>query len=129
MTEMEQFIEKYSQLLAVNKSLSHTEAERRAGEFLYALTKLIDWKHILTNEKIRLLSIQTATYASEMHKGKAKTMTENKLSAEASEEYIKVREDLEKIENDISYLKAYYDIFTNGHLFYRQMCKEGQQLL
>lgn len=125
MTEIKEFIEKYTKLLPVGTSVSFTEAERRAGEFLSALAQVTDVKHMLTAEKIKLLSIQTAVYAEQMNKGTAKTVTENKLTAEASPEYTKAREDLESIENDISYLKAYYDLFTNGHLFYRQMCKEN----
>jgi len=50
-------------------------------------------------------------------------MTENKMTAEASKEYTEAREDLEGIENDLSYLKSYYDIFRDAHIFYRQMSK------
>lgn len=123
MNEMKEFIEKYSALLPVGTSISYTEAERRAGEFLSAMATLSDWKHTFTSEKIKLLSIQTAVFAQAMSKGTAKTVTENKLTAEASEEYTKAREDLENIENDISYLKSFYDIFMAAHVFYRQMAK------
>jgi hypothetical protein len=123
MTEIKQFIEKYSELLPVGTSISYTEAERRAGEFLSAMAMVSNWKHILGNEKIKLLSIQTAVYAEQMNKGTSKTVTENKLNAEASPEYIKSREDLESIDNDISYLRSYYEIFNNGHIFYRTMAK------
>lgn len=123
MNEIQTFVEKYSKLLPTGGSLSIPESERRAGEFLHALATITNWRHLLAEDKIRLTSVQTATYASEMAKGTAKTVTENKLAAEASEEYIKAREDLERIENDLAYLKAYYEIFNNGHLFYRQMAK------
>lgn len=125
MVEIKEFIEKYSKLLPVGTSVSYTEAERRAGEFLSAMAYITDVKHMLTSEKIKLLSIQTAVYAQEMSKGTAKTVTENKLTAEASAEYTAAREALENIDNDISYLRAYYEVFTNGHLFYRNLAKEN----
>jgi len=123
MNDMKLFIDTYAVLLPVSTSISYTEAERRAGEFLSAMAKITDLKHMLNDEKIKLLSVQTATFAQEMGKGTAKTVTENKLTAEASGEYTKAREEYERIENDISYLKAYYDIFMAAHVFYRQMAK------
>lgn len=123
MTEIKQFIERYAELLPVGTSISFTEAEKRSGEFLHAQATLTDWRHTLNSERIRLLSVQTAVFAEQMSKGTAKTVTENKLSAEASAEYTKAREELESIENDLSYLKSYYDIFNNAHIFYRAMAK------
>lgn len=123
MRDIKEFIQGYAELLAVGTSVSFTEAERRAGEFLSAMAQITDVRHLLSNEKIKLLSVQTATYAQELGKGTAKTVTENKTSAEASPIYMKAREELEGIENDLSYLKAYYDIFNNGHIFYRTMAK------
>lgn len=123
MKEIKEFIEKYSALLPVGKSVSFTEAERRAGEFLSAQATITEYRHILNEDKIRLITSQTATFAEEMSKGTAKTVTENKMHAEASASYISAREELERMENDLAYLKAYYDIFNNGHVFYRQMAK------
>jgi hypothetical protein len=123
MKEIKEFLEKTSQLLPVGKSISFTEAERRAGEFLAALATITEWRHLLNEEKIKLLTTQTATFAEEMSKGTAKTVTENKMVAEASPAYTSAREELERMENDIAYLKAYFDIYNNAHVFYRQMAK------
>lgn len=123
MSDFKEYIEKYQALLPVGTSISYTEAEKRAGLFLEAQATITDWRHTLSSEKIRLLSVQTAVYAEKMAAGTAKTVTENKLTAEASAEYTKAREDLEHIENDLSYLKAFYDIFQNAHIFYRTMAK------
>ncbi len=123
MNNIKELIEQYAKLLPVGTSVSYTEAERRAGEFLSALAVIADTKHTLSNDKIKALSIQTAVYASELSKGTAKTMTENKVTAEASKEYISAREDFEAIDNDISYLRAYQEIFMAAHVFYRQLAK------
>lgn len=125
MSDFKTRIAEYSELLPVGTSVSYTEASRRAGVFLMALAFITDIKHILSEEKIRATTVQTATFAQKMSEGTAKTVTENKLIAEASREYAKSREELETVENDISYLKAYYDIFMAAHVFYRQMSKEG----
>jgi len=125
MNDFKEMIAEYAKLLPVGTSISYTEAERRAGEFLVAQAKVTDLKHIFSKEKIAQLSLQTATYANEMSKGTSKTVTENKLNAEASEAYIAVRESLEEIENDIAYLKTYYEIFNNAHIFFRNLSKEN----
>lgn len=123
MNDIKAMISGYEAMLSVGSSISYVEAEQRAGEFLAAMAHITNIKHLLSGEKIKLTSIQTATYATEMLKGTAKTVTENKLTAEASATYTTAREELEGIENDISYLKAYYDIFNNAHIFYRSMAK------
>lgn len=127
MQEIKDYLAKFERLLPVGTSISYTEAERRAGEFLGAMAHLANLRHILSDDKIRLLSVQTAVYAEQMGKGTAKTVTENKLTAEASQEYTKAREEFERIENDISYLKAYSDIFSAAHVFYRQMARGENQ--
>lgn len=123
MSEMTDYIQKYTALLPRQSFISQDEAEKKAGEFLCAQAKITEWKHLLTSEKIKLLSLQTATYATEMSKGTAKTVTENKLTAEASVDYVKAREELEQVENDLSYLRSFYDIFNNAHIFYRNLAK------
>jgi hypothetical protein len=123
MSEMRDYIDQYAKLLPVGSSISFVEAERRAGEFLVAQATITDWRHLLSMERIKLTSLQTAVYAEKMSQGTAKTVTENKMTAEASPEYMKAREELEQVENDLSYLKAYYDIFQNAHIFYRNMAK------
>lgn len=123
MKDIKDYVEKYAALLPLNRSISYTEAEHRAGEFLSALATLANWKHLLMDDKIRLLSTQTVVYAEELSKATAKTITENKINVEASAVYIAAREGLERIENDIAYIKAYQELFLNGHLYYRAMAK------
>lgn len=121
--EIKSVIESYSSRLPNNKSISVPEAESKAGAFLEAMAFITDRKHLLSEDKIKLTSIQSATYSEELFKGTSKTMTENKILAEASEEYKAAREALEYVENDIAYLKAYYDIYMAAHVFYRNMAK------
>lgn len=123
MTEIKDFIEKYVKLLPMSNSVSYVEAEKRAGDFLMVMATITDWRHVFAQQKIKALSVQTATYAQELSKATGKTITENKITAEASSEYTAAREELENLDNDISYLKAHYEIFQNAHIFYRTVSK------
>lgn len=123
MNNLQEYLLEYQKLLPVGTSISFTEAERRAGLFLEAMAKITNWRHDFSCQRIKELTSQTATYAQELSKGTAKTVTENKVTAESSQEYIVAREALEQTENDLSYLKAFHDIFQNAHIFYRNMAK------
>ena len=126
MNEFQKIIDSYSSDLSLNKSISSSEAEKRAGRFLEAMAKITDLRHVFSESKIKFTTVQAAVYSEALSKGTAKTMTENKVTAEASAEYSGAREDLERIENDLAYLKAYWDIFMAAHVFYRQIAK-GEQ--
>jgi len=123
MTDIKRLLEEYIAALPLNKSISIPEAERRAGLFLTAQAQLAEIKHGFTEELIKLTSVQSAVYAQELAKGGAKTMTENKVTAEASPEYTKAREALESIQNDIAYIRAHQELFSNAHVLYRQLSK------
>lgn len=120
---MKEFIDEYKKLLPLGKSISAAEAERRASKFLEAMATIADLKHEFTKAKIKDLSVQTAVYAEQLAKGTGKTVTENKTAAEASKEYTEARETLESTDNDISYLKTYYEIFHDAHILYRTLAK------
>jgi len=123
MKDIKDQLVEYSKLLALTQSISVSESERRASQFLVIMATIIEYRHLFSEQRIEYTSVQTAVYAQEMEKGDAKTVTENKLRAEASSQYVAAREQLERIENDLTYLKTYYELFNNGHLFYRQLAK------
>jgi len=123
MQSLKNYIDDVQKLLPTTKTLTFAESERRAGEFLHAMAYLTDAKHTLNQDKIKLMSVQTAVYAELLANGNLKTVTENKVQAEAAPSYMTAREDYENVENDIGYLKTYYDIFNNAHIFYRNMAK------
>lgn len=123
MNDIKEHFSQYEKLLPVGKSLSFPEAERRAGEFLAAMAAITNYRHIFSEDRIKFTTIQSVVYAEELSKGTAKTVTENKVTVEASPAYTEAREALERIENDINYLKAFYEVFNNAHIFYRNMAK------
>lgn len=123
MQEIKDYVSQINKLLPIGTSLSYTEYEKRAATFLDAMSKLIDQKHLLSEDKIKLLSIQSVTYAQELSKVTGKTITENKITVEANPVYINAREALEGIDNDINYIKAHLELYTNAHIFFRNLAK------
>jgi hypothetical protein len=121
--EMKDHVREFEQYLPLAKSISSSDAEKRASKFLEAMAVITEYRHQLSEEKIKALTVQSATYSEQLSQGTASTITANKVTAEASPEYIAAREDLERLENDISYLKAFYEIYNNSHIFYRTMAK------
>lgn len=121
--DIKAYIEKYQKLLPLNNSISFTEAEKRASQFLDVMATITEWRHALSEGKIKYQSILNAVYAEELSKCSGSTITGNKIIVEASEVYTTAREELELTENDINYLKAFYEIFHNSHIFYRTMAK------
>lgn len=123
--EIKLVIRSYQDLLPVPKAISSLEAEKRSAEFLRALAQVAEWRHTLAKEDIKFTSVKDATWHSVLNEITEGTVDSRKAKAMADDVFIVAREDLEGIENDIEYLKAYTAIFTNAHLFYRQMAKEG----
>jgi hypothetical protein len=126
MQQIKEQVQEWTRLLPTGKIVSPSEAEYRAGEFLVALAHVAEWIHSLRENKIKNSSVATAVFAFEMQRCDSKQVTEKKAYAEASKDYIAARENVEFGDNDISYLKAYQEIFTNAHVFYRQLSKEAQ---
>lgn len=124
MKEVKEQIQVWNEMLPTGKVVTQIEAERRASQFLVASAHIAEWVHIFRDSKIKAESVQVATFSSEMNKSESKLVTEKKAQAEASTSYVKAREEFEYIENDISYLKTYAEIYNNAHIFYRGIAKE-----
>lgn len=125
MTEIKEQIKKWNEMLPAARATTQVEAERRAGEFLVANAHIAEWVHLFRDSKIKAESVQVATFSAEMNKSESKLVTEKKAQAEASKEYMTAREDFEYVENDISYLKTYQEIYNNAHIFYRGIAKDS----
>lgn len=122
--EIKSYLQDQAALLPVNRSISSVESERRAGVFLEVCAKIIDWRHLLSEGKIESVTMNAVVYAEQLSLCTGRTITENKVTVEANPKYTSVREELESVENDVSYLKAMLDVFTAAHVFYRQQAKE-----
>ena len=120
---MKELIAEYVDMLPTGKSLSQTEVEKRASSFLVATAHITNWRHLFSDKKIEATSIEKAVYAAKLAQSEGKGVTEKKIEVEADEEYRVAREEIEKLDNDLAFLRSYYDIFMNAHVFYRQLAK------
>lgn len=101
-----------------------TEASERATAFLTMVAILADEKRGCEEDKSKLSTVTSASYAQAMGRSTSKQVTEKKAEAEMDEGYTAVREALEQCEAKISWLKTYMEIFNNAHITYRQFSKE-----
>lgn len=121
--DIQEIISMYVNKLSMTNKVSVNECEIRAGEFLSALATIADFRHMISEDKIKDTSLVSSIYSEKLSQASGKTVTENKTHVEANKDYIQVREQLETTENNINYLKTYQEIFLNAHLYYRQLSK------
>lgn len=124
MKEIKEYIDKFIELLPAEKSITGYEAERRASQFLVACAHIANWRHMYRQEKIKATSMERAIYSNVLSNVASSKITESKIKVEADPSYIAARESLEGWDNDLDYLKTYYDIFLNSHIQLRAMAKE-----
>lgn len=122
--DVEEVINKGLELLDHKKGMSTFDLETKASTLLVLTANLSAVKFELEQQKVKALSTERASSARSMSKSTGKTVTEKKLEAETDPEYVNSREELETLENEISYIKAMIDVFNNGHIFYRHVMKE-----
>lgn len=128
MEQIKKLIDKYVKMLPIEgKFLPPTEAEKRASDFLVACAHVTNHRHDLGNTKIEAVSLERAVYGAVVSNADSKKVTEQRIMAEADKDYQTARENLEQVDNDMTYLKTYYEIFNNAHIFYRQMAKGESQ--
>lgn len=123
MNNLKDFFAKFNALLPMPGHISEKEANHRATEFLVALAQIADFRGIYGEDHIKNISVLATVYALTMGQQSAKTVTENKMNAEATKEYVDAREASERTENEISQLKMMYEIYNNAHIFYRGKAK------
>lgn len=122
-TGIRQYIDECVDLLKVDLAVSEREAEMRAGRFLNVLAHITNAIYIVSDSKIKDTSLRDAVYAEKLNQDTAKNVTEKKANAEAHPEYAHAREAFEVSENTLAYLRAYQKIFTDAHVFFRQLAK------
>ena len=103
---------------------SLSEAPERATQFLIIVAILADAKREVEEDKAKLDTLVSTSYAQAFGKSSAKQVTEKKAEAENDETYSGMREWLEQCQSKISWLKTYIEVFNNAHITYRQFSKE-----
>lgn len=110
------------------EGVSLEEAEKLAAEFLHAQIKISSkLKVVSLDAKMRksgLKALRAALYLDAASKGDKKP-TEATLSAiiDSNELVQKAQNELDTAETDAEELGRYYDVFTQAHVYYRQVSK------
>ena len=121
--ELRAIIDEHVGMIPYSKVTSE-QASKKATAFLVALAILTDEKRGCDEDKAKLSTLVSASYAQALSRSMAKQVTEKKVEAEQDNNYTKMREALEECEAKISWLKNYMNIFENAHVTYRQLSKE-----
>jgi hypothetical protein len=120
-------VDEYNELLPMATTISQVDAEMRATKFLVAVALLTNIKHALGDELIAATSVEKGVYAKIMNRDESKTVGQRDANVKAHPEYIAAREALEKVENDMDFIKTYQKIYDNAHIFYRQLARMETQ--
>jgi len=124
MNDIDEFLEKYLEMLPSTGSVSSQEAEMRASEFLTGLAHLTNYKHQIGEEMIKNTTLRDVAYANAISRAQGSNAETRKANAEADQSYIKAREDFESVENRLYTIKTYQEIFLNAHHFYRKSASD-----
>lgn len=125
--DIEDLINRGMELLRHKRTTDTFELETKASSLLQITAELAQVRHTLEQALIKARSVERASAARSMFGTSEKTVTEKKLRAETDVEYTAAREDLEEIENNITYIRGMMDIFKDGHIFYRQILRLDNQ--
>jgi len=106
------------------ENVTEDEAKDRSTAFLVMLAILTDEKRACEEDKSKLVTMSSASYAQALARSGAKQVTEKKVEAEQDGNYTHMREALEECEAKISWLRSYMNIFENAHVTYRQFSKD-----
>ena len=101
------------------------EAAERCTSFLVMCAIINDEKRECEDERAKLITMETASYAQAVGRSLAKQVTEKKIEAEQDTNYTLIREAKESCDSKVSWLRYYLTIFENAHITYRQLMKEG----
>ena len=123
-TELRQRINEHIELIKHSRQ-GMKEASERCTAFLVMMAILNDEKRITEDERSKIKTIETASYAQAVSRSQAKQVTEKKIEAEQDVTYTQIREALEECESKISWLRNLISIFENAHITYRTFAKEG----
>lgn len=125
MSRLEKLCEKGLEFLQHKRGIDTFELENKAAQLLTINAELSQTRLQLEYNLIKARSIERAEAARSMANSQGKTVTEKKLEFETDPPYVIAREALEKAEAEVSYIRTMYEIFTNGHIFFRNLLKDS----
>jgi len=123
--QIESIVNQYLELLPVEDKNLLVKSEDKASRFLIAIAKLAGLKDQLLNDKIKKDSLLCVTFNEAIKTAEGKDAKARESASEATPAYMAIREEVETIEAQLTYVKTMMDIFNNGHLVYRALMKDN----
>jgi hypothetical protein len=121
-------IEQGTDLLPAKRSASSYDLQEKASMLLLITAKLAQERRVLEGLILRASSVEKATYAQVFNAATAKAVSERQLKADTDEAVLERKEETGDIKKDIAYVSTMIDIFTNGHIMYRNIMKEENKV-
>lgn len=100
------------------------QSKERAAKFLVIQALLSNHLKEIQDIKVKISTLEKATYAQAILGAGGKNITENKIVAEADPKYCEAREAMELVDSEVNWTKQHFDIFNNAHIMFRQYSKE-----
>lgn len=121
--ELQKLVNDHLSLVEINKN-AYNEARERTALFLVIQAHLANHLKSLEDVKVKVSTVEKATYAQALLEAGGKNVTENKINAEASPAYAASRESVELVDSEINWTKRHYEIFGNAHIMFRQIASQ-----
>ena len=121
-------IEEGNALLPARRSSSSYDLQEKAATLLLITAKLAQERRVLEGLLLRASSVEKATYAQVFNAATAKAVSERQLKADTDSSVLERKEEAGDIKKDIAYVSAMIDIFTNGHILYRNVMKDENKV-
>lgn len=121
--EIEKVVEQYLKLLPIEDSTLTSQSEVKASKFLVAVAKLANLRDKLMNAKIKKDALKSVAYAEAINNAPGTNAPTKQANAEATPAYLGAAEEVQMIDNQLSYTKTMIDLFNNAHLLYRGLMK------
>jgi hypothetical protein len=121
-------IEEGNALLPARRSSSSFDLQEKASTLLLITAKLAQERRVLEGLLLRASSVEKATYAQVFNAATAKAVSERQLKADTDSSVLERKEEAGDIKKDIAYVSAMIDIFTNGHILYRNVMKDENKV-
>lgn len=117
-----------NELLPAKRASSSYDLQEKAATLLLITAKLAQERRVLEGLLLRASSVEKAIFAQTFSASTVKTVAEKQLQTEADFDVLLKHEETGDIKKDIAYVSAMVDIFTNGHILYRNIMKEENKV-
>lgn len=121
--QLEQLVQEHLDLVEMTAA-ALAEGRDRAAKFLVMQAILSNHLKAIQDVKVKVSTLEKASYAQAILGAPGKNVTENKIIAEADPNYSQNREAMELIDSEINWTRNHYDIFGNAHVMFRQYSRE-----